>query len=75
MCSVESVRSVRIYICFSRLTEKNVGESMVCCLQKSRSNGGRRNPREARGWLQQARRLRLQVAAEEVPYQGCLRRS
>lgn len=45
------------------------------CLQKSRSNGGRRNHGETGGWFQQAVWIRLQVAAEEVPYQGGVRRS
>lgn len=45
----------------------------IVLLQKSRSYGRRRNPREIGGWLQQARRLRLQVTAEEIPHQGSVR--
>lgn len=44
-------------------------------LQKSRSNGGRRNHGKVGGWFYQASRLRLQVAAEEVSHQGGVRRS
>lgn len=46
---------------------------MSVLLQKSRSNGGRRNHREVGGWFQQACRFRLEVTAEEVSHQGGVR--